>query len=270
MSTAAETVRPGFGTPITVERLVRYAGSSGDFNALHYDPEFARAAGFDRPVVVGSLTTALLVSEFLADHDVQDLRRLEVRFLAPVLAGELLSAEFDPAVDEADGTRSTAARVVGAAGPVVDGRLVTGSGPVAAEPLPADFTPLGEPFRWPVEEGHARFFGEAVDSPLSTAAGAPIHPAFLATAMRWSPSSRDFVQRLDFDFTRVVHGSSTLTFTGAPLRVGDELLVTEGHSGRRTVEGRSGVMTMADAHLVVHDTTGAERARLTYRIVERP
>ena len=39
--------------PLTVTDLVRYAGASGDFNPLHHDEAYARAAGL--PTVAGYL-----------------------------------------------------------------------------------------------------------------------------------------------------------------------------------------------------------------------
>lgn len=269
MSTAQDA-RATFGGPITLERLVRYAGSSGDFNPLHYDPETARAAGFERPVVVGSMTTALLLTDLIARRDLNDLRRVAVRFRAPVLEGAHLAAELDEAVEGTDGTSTIEVRVIEGDSVVMDGSVVLGGQSQDLETLPADFLALGEPFRWPVEEGQARFFARAVEDPRPVARGTRVHPAFLPTAMRWSPAARDFVQRLDFDFARLVHGSTALEYGHAPIRVGEELWVTEGHSGRRAVEGRQGVMNLADVHLIVRDEAGAVRARLTYRIVERP
>lgn len=267
---ATPTERPTFGGPITIERLVRYAGSSGDFNPLHYEQDAARAAGFDRPVVVGSMMTALLLTELLSAHDLTDLRRVAVRFKAPALAGAQLAVSFDDPIADADGTSTIGTRVTDADSVVMDGALVLGGPFMDLATLPPDFTALGDPFRWPVEEGAARLFAVAVGDTRRVADGTAIHPAFLPTAMRWTPSPRDFVQRLDFDFTRVVHGSTELEFGDQPIRVGERLWVTEGHSGRRAVEGRQGWMNLADAHLIIRDDAGAVRARLTYRIVERP
>jgi len=266
---AAQSERAVFGGPFTIERLVQYAGSSGDFNPLHYDHDAAHAAGFDRPVVVGSMMTALLLSELLALRDISNMRRIDVRFKAPVLVGAQVGVAFDEPITDSDGATTIDVRALEGDAVVMDGKIVLG-GPVAdLATLPADFTPLGEPFRWPVEEGSARFFSQAVEDSRNIEQGTAVHPAFLPTAMRWTPAARDFVQRLDFDFTRVVHGSTLLEFGEKPLRVGEQLWVTEGHSGRQAVEGRQGLMNLADAHLIIRDESGEVRARLTYRIIER-
>ena len=70
---------------------------SGDFNPLHADPAIARAAGFDRPILHGLCTYGMAARALLRNfpgHDVSRLRRLAVRFTAPVFPGETLTFEF--------------------------------------------------------------------------------------------------------------------------------------------------------------------------------
>src|SRR2546427_11197577 len=71
--------------PFMVERLtrmdlVRYAGASGDFNPIHTDEEFARAAG--NPSVFGhGMLTAAFVGKGLTDYvGAENLRRMKARF----------------------------------------------------------------------------------------------------------------------------------------------------------------------------------------------
>ena len=45
----------------TTQMLVRWAGASGDFNPLHYDPVFAKNQGVDRPIVQGALKRQWLI-----------------------------------------------------------------------------------------------------------------------------------------------------------------------------------------------------------------
>ncbi len=45
--------------PVGPVQLALFAAASGDHNPLHLDPEVARKAGFERPVVHGMLTMAL-------------------------------------------------------------------------------------------------------------------------------------------------------------------------------------------------------------------
>jgi acyl dehydratase len=69
---------------------------SGDRNALHADPVFARGAGFERPILHGlctyGFTGRLLLHEF-CDSDPARLRSIQTRFSAPVMPGERLDVE---------------------------------------------------------------------------------------------------------------------------------------------------------------------------------
>ncbi len=46
----------------TTRMLVQWAGSSGDFNPLHYEEEFAKTLGVGSPIVHGALKRAWLVN----------------------------------------------------------------------------------------------------------------------------------------------------------------------------------------------------------------
>jgi len=48
--------------PLTVTQFVRYQGASGDFNPIHHDSEFAKAAGFPSPFAVGMLQYSRLAA----------------------------------------------------------------------------------------------------------------------------------------------------------------------------------------------------------------
>ena len=70
---------------------------SGDLNPLHADPETARAAGFDRPILHGLCTYGMAARALLGtylDHDTSRLQRLAARFTAPVFPGETLTFQF--------------------------------------------------------------------------------------------------------------------------------------------------------------------------------
>jgi acyl dehydratase len=45
---------------LTKEHVEQFAMLTGDYNPLHFDPEFAERTKFGRPVVQGGLTTGLL------------------------------------------------------------------------------------------------------------------------------------------------------------------------------------------------------------------
>ncbi len=67
---------------------------SGDRNPLHSDPEFAKMAGFDRPILHGLCTygfTGRALLHALCDSDPARFRSMEGRFSKPVFPGDTLS-----------------------------------------------------------------------------------------------------------------------------------------------------------------------------------
>ncbi|MFE5141687.1 MaoC/PaaZ C-terminal domain-containing protein [Streptomyces fagopyri] len=82
----------------TVERPVREDQAllyrlSGDWNPLHADPEFAKLAGFDRPILHGLCTygvTLKAVVDTLLGGDVSRVRSYTTRFAGVVFPGETL------------------------------------------------------------------------------------------------------------------------------------------------------------------------------------
>lgn len=67
---------------------------SGDRNPLHADPEFARRAGFPKPILQGMCTYGLTCTAVLrtyADYDPSAFHRHRVRFSAPVFPGEIIT-----------------------------------------------------------------------------------------------------------------------------------------------------------------------------------
>ncbi|MFB7495377.1 MaoC/PaaZ C-terminal domain-containing protein [Streptomyces sp. NPDC056161] len=92
-------LEPPVGEPDrTVERAVREDQAllyrlSGDWNPLHADPEFAKLAGFDRPILHGLCTygmTLKAVVDTLLDGDVTRVRSYVTRFAGVVYPGETL------------------------------------------------------------------------------------------------------------------------------------------------------------------------------------
>jgi acyl dehydratase len=70
---------------------------SGDTNALHVDPEFAKAAGFPRPVLHGLATFGVAGHTLLktvCGYDPARLTAMSGRFSAPVYPGETIRTEF--------------------------------------------------------------------------------------------------------------------------------------------------------------------------------
>ena len=70
---------------------------SGDYNPLHIDPEVAKKAGFDRPILHGlcayGMVGRALIKTLCAD-DPARLKRLDVRFTSPVYPGEPLHVDI--------------------------------------------------------------------------------------------------------------------------------------------------------------------------------
>ena len=70
---------------------------SGDVNALHVDPDFAKAAGFPRPVLHGLATFGVAGHALLkavCGYDPARLTAMAGRFSAPVYPGETIRTEF--------------------------------------------------------------------------------------------------------------------------------------------------------------------------------
>src|SRR2546430_10893346 len=67
-------------SPVTHLQLVRYAGASGDFNPLHYDPKIGEMVGTGGIIAHGMLIMGF-VGQFLSDAvGPQALRNFGVRF----------------------------------------------------------------------------------------------------------------------------------------------------------------------------------------------
>ncbi|MEU3279956.1 MaoC/PaaZ C-terminal domain-containing protein [Streptomyces antibioticus] len=102
-------LEPPAGAPDKVfERAVREDQAllyrlSGDYNPLHADPEFAKLAGFDRPVLHGLCTygiTLKAVVDTLLDGDVTRVRSYATRFAGVVFPGETLRIRLWRGEDE--------------------------------------------------------------------------------------------------------------------------------------------------------------------------
>jgi acyl dehydratase len=89
---------PGREPDRTVDRPIREEQAllyrlSGDWNPLHADPEFAKLAGFDRPILHGLCSygmTLKAVVDHALDGDVSRVTRYSTRFAGVVFPGETL------------------------------------------------------------------------------------------------------------------------------------------------------------------------------------
>jgi acyl dehydratase len=70
---------------------------SGDYNPLHADPDFARRAGFPRPILHGLCTygiTCRAVLQTYADYDAAAIKSHAARFSSPVFPGETITVDL--------------------------------------------------------------------------------------------------------------------------------------------------------------------------------
>ena len=70
--------------PLAQIQLTRYAGASGDFNPIHQDDEFARAAGLGGVFAHGMLSMGFVAQALTDWAGAGTVRRLGVRFAALV------------------------------------------------------------------------------------------------------------------------------------------------------------------------------------------
>ena len=83
-------------TPPNLALLYRL---NGDENPLHADPERAKAAGFERPILHGAASfgvAAHAILRTLADYRPERLAGIEARFSRPVFPGETIRTEMWP------------------------------------------------------------------------------------------------------------------------------------------------------------------------------
>ena len=87
LSVGVELPPRTFG-PLTRTDFVRYQGASGDFNPIHHDEGFARAAGFDTVFSVGMLQAGLLATYSTDLLGPANVRRFKVQFREQVWPGD--------------------------------------------------------------------------------------------------------------------------------------------------------------------------------------
>jgi acyl dehydratase len=72
-------------------QIARYACAVGDFNPVHVDEDFARAAGLPSVIAHGPLSAALALDAIVAQVGVESLQGADIRLRAPVFPGEGLT-----------------------------------------------------------------------------------------------------------------------------------------------------------------------------------
>lgn len=97
---------PELTTEITRQGIAKYAGASGDFNRLHVDEEFARAAGYDSVFAMGMYTAGIagtMINQWLG---VEHVELFEIRFENTVYPGDRIT--YTAEVTEEDGEHVSA------------------------------------------------------------------------------------------------------------------------------------------------------------------
>jgi acyl dehydratase len=79
--------------PLNRTALVRYQGASGDFNPIHHDEPFVRAAGLPAPLALGMLSAGLLATWVTDWLGAEAVRRFRVRFESQVFPGDTLTCD---------------------------------------------------------------------------------------------------------------------------------------------------------------------------------
>lgn len=101
---SGDELTPLVKPPVTRLQLVKYAGASGDFNPIHWDPERGKEMGLDGVIAHGMLSMGFL-GEFAAGvAGPENVRRLKVRFAGMVRPGDRLTCRGT--VRTADGGRA--------------------------------------------------------------------------------------------------------------------------------------------------------------------
>jgi acyl dehydratase len=92
--TAGDVVAGGH-FPLSRDSLVRYAGASGDFNAIHYRDDVATSVGLPGVLAHGMLTMGLAVQPVIDwIGDPGRVLDYQVRFTRPVLVDPVEGAEL--------------------------------------------------------------------------------------------------------------------------------------------------------------------------------
>jgi acyl dehydratase len=214
---------------VTRTDFVRFAGAVGDFNPMHHDDEFARAAGFPSVFAMGMMTASMAARLVTDWFGIAAVRSYDVRFRAMVWPGEQLSVEarIVGMVDQApEPCLLVTFDVANHAGDVkVSGRahIATGSaGDRVVQPHSRTWKDnIGEivrEVRFPVEAGKIAEFARAIrdPAPLYTNAsaagdagftGIPAPLTFSTAAAHCADGgATDLPLRLGLDLSRTVHG----------------------------------------------------------------
>src|SRR5712691_798178 len=89
--TVGDELPPLVKGPIQQIQLTRYAGASGDFNPIHQDDAFAKAAGMGGVFAHGMLSMGFVAQSVTDWVGVGRVRKVAVRFAALVRLGDVIT-----------------------------------------------------------------------------------------------------------------------------------------------------------------------------------
>ncbi len=92
--------------PISRTDIVVYQGASGDFQPIHHDEDFARAAGYEAPLVVGMLPAGVLTAWAAEIFGPSNVRQTRVRWRAQVWPGDVLTCQGEVTQIRAEGDQA--------------------------------------------------------------------------------------------------------------------------------------------------------------------
>jgi acyl dehydratase len=76
---------------VSLEQIVRFSGAVQDFNPIHFDDAFAKAAGLPGVIAQGPLTYLFALDALVAANGAGKIGSLAVRLKAPVQPGAALT-----------------------------------------------------------------------------------------------------------------------------------------------------------------------------------
>lgn len=227
--------------------VVRYSGASGDRNPIHYDPDFAHAAGYDRLFAMGALHGAWLISHALTQGAVlpdSGPAAVRLRFRGIVDLGASLAADVVPVENGHEATLSVAGRVCATAR--IERLTVPPTTSAGADE---------QATRFPVELGAARAFAASVRWPWPIEENSVVPPTYATVLSFWLPQA-DPIARVGFDPGRTLLGEMSVEFVDGPIRVGEVFEVREYVTNERMRSGSAGELRLADVVAELSDESG--------------
>ena len=82
---------PSFDLTVTRTHIIKYAGAGGDFQPIHHDEEFAKAAGLPSIFAMGLMQGGMLTRLVTDWAGVGRVARFQIRFGSIVWPGDILT-----------------------------------------------------------------------------------------------------------------------------------------------------------------------------------